>query len=102
VDRHLDDYREALGYFIARLQEYLPDKVVLNRVKALIGWVTKGLPGGAELRRRVYTSKSLPEALGLFEDYFQRSGVSAAVTRAGGDRVLGSVRYFCNCGVKRS
>ena len=76
-DPTLEDYRWALDDFIARLGEYLPEKVVVNRVKALIGWVTKGLTGGAELRRNIYASKSLEEVLGIFESYF----VSAAVDR---------------------
>ena len=70
-------YKRQLDDFIALLGEYLPERVVVNRVKALIGWVTKGLPGGAELRRTVYASKSLEEVLGIFESYF----LSAAVDR---------------------
>jgi nifR3 family TIM-barrel protein len=66
----IEDYREALNFFIARLGEYLPEKVVVNRVKALIGWITKGLAGGAELRRSIYASRSLTEVIDIFESYF--------------------------------
>jgi tRNA-dihydrouridine synthase len=66
----MDDYRQAIGFFTGSLQEYLPDKLVVNRVKALVGWISKGLPGGATLRRSIYASKSLPEVLDVFEAYF--------------------------------
>jgi tRNA-dihydrouridine synthase B len=74
-DPTLEDYRQALDDFIARLSEYLPEKVVVNRVKALIGWITKGLTGGAGLRRNIYASKSLEEVLGIFEDFFLSSPI---------------------------
>lgn len=82
-DPSLEDYRQALDDFIARLNEYLPEKVVVNRVKAWIGWVTKGLPGGSELRRNIYASKSLEEVLGIFEGYFLSTSVNspASVSR---------------------
>jgi nifR3 family TIM-barrel protein len=69
----LGDYRVAFEFFVSRLEEYLPEKAVVNRVKALIGWITKGLPGGAGLRQSIYTSKSLPEVLKIFEAYFENS-----------------------------
>jgi nifR3 family TIM-barrel protein len=85
VEPSMEEFREAIDFFVARLKEYLPDKAVLNRVKALIGWVTKGLRGGAELRRSIYVSKSLPEALGLFEDYFSRAGAAQPLAHAGNE-----------------
>lgn len=45
----LEDYRALFDSFIARLREYHPERRVLNRVKAFIGWVTKGLHGGTVL-----------------------------------------------------
>jgi nifR3 family TIM-barrel protein len=68
----IEDYRDALDFFIVGLSEYLPERVVVNRTKALAGWITKGLPGGAELRRTIYASKSLGELSDVFEDYFGR------------------------------
>ena len=79
-DPTLEDYRQVLDEFISRLGEYLPEKVVVNRVKALIGWVTKGLPGGAELRRNVYASKSLEEVLGIVERYSLSTSVDPPVS----------------------
>ncbi|MGH9336571.1 MAG: tRNA dihydrouridine synthase DusB, partial [Vicinamibacteria bacterium] len=66
----LEDYRWMFERFIALLREYRPERLVLNRVKAFIGWVTKGLASGAKLRQDVYAAKSLPEVLSIFEGYF--------------------------------
>jgi nifR3 family TIM-barrel protein len=71
----LADYRDATAFLTRSLQEYLPDKLVVNRVKALIGWISKGLPGGAALRKNIYASKSLPDVLTVFEAYFSASDV---------------------------
>ncbi|MGH9462722.1 MAG: tRNA dihydrouridine synthase DusB [Vicinamibacteria bacterium] len=64
------DYREAIAFFIESLAEYLPEKLVVNRVKALAGWISKGLPGGGALRGNVYASKSLRELRNVFETHF--------------------------------
>jgi tRNA-dihydrouridine synthase B len=66
----LADYRELFDGFLARLRELLPERLVLNRMKAFIGWVTKGLPGGAALRCNVYASKSISDLSGVFARYF--------------------------------
>ncbi len=34
MEPSIEDFRETLEFFVARLKDYLPDKVVLNRVKA--------------------------------------------------------------------
>jgi hypothetical protein len=57
--------------FVALLREHRPERLVLNRVKAFVGWVTKGLVSGAKLREGVYAAKSVPEVLAVFDDYFQ-------------------------------
>lgn len=66
----LDDYKAVFDGFIERLREYLPEHVVLNRMKAFIGWVTKGLHKGHALRRDVYAAKTLSEACAIFDAYF--------------------------------
>ena len=68
-----NDYREAIGFFTESLAEYLPEKLVVNRVKALVGWISKGLPRGGALRKNVYASKSLPEVREVFDAYFTAS-----------------------------
>ena len=70
ADPTLDDYRALFSDFVSRLRELVPERLVLNRMKAFIGWVTKGLPKGASLRCAVYASKSIPELLEVFERYF--------------------------------
>ncbi len=69
----MNDYRQAITFFTQSLKEYLPDRLVVNRVKALIGWISKGLPGGASLRQKIYASKTLPEVTDVFEGYFTDS-----------------------------
>ena len=71
----IEDYQQAFQRFISALGEYLPDRVVVNRVKGLIGWVSKGLPGGAALRKNIYASKSLDEVLAVFDAYFDEEMV---------------------------
>lgn len=67
----LEDYRHLFLHFIELLREYRPERLVLNRVKAFIGWVTKGLVGGARLRQDVYAAHGVDEVLGVFESYFE-------------------------------
>jgi tRNA-dihydrouridine synthase len=38
-----------------------------------LGWYTRGLPGSAELRQRLFTIESLAEAEAVFADYLERS-----------------------------
>jgi nifR3 family TIM-barrel protein len=70
----VEDYRRLFERFVVLLREHRPERLVLNRVKAFIGWVTKGLVSGARLREGVYAAKSVPEVLSVFEDYFTRVG----------------------------
>ena len=70
----LDDYRRVFDGFIDRLRDHLPERVVLNRMKAFIGWVTKGLHKGHALRSDIYAAKSLPEVCSIFDDYFETVG----------------------------
>jgi len=68
----VDDYRRMFERFVALLREHRPERLVLNRVKAFVGWVTKGLASGARLREGVYGAKSVDEALKVFEEYFDQ------------------------------
>jgi tRNA-dihydrouridine synthase B len=74
----LEDYRFLFDRFIELLREYRPEHLVLNRVKAFIGWVTKGLVGGANLRQDIYASKSVNEVLAVFEKYFANAKAPAS------------------------
>ena len=66
----LEDYRLLFERFVQLLREHRPERLVLNRVEAFIGWVTKGLASGARLREGVYAAKSVDEALAVFDVYF--------------------------------
>jgi len=39
-----------------------------------LGWYVKGLPGSAELRKRLHAVTSLDEVAAIFDDYLQRRG----------------------------
>lgn len=71
VEPGLEDYRRMFVRFIDRLREYLPERLVLNRMKAFIGWVTKGLHKGHALRRDLYAAKSLAQVCTIFDTYFE-------------------------------
>jgi tRNA-dihydrouridine synthase len=43
-----------------------------------LGWYVKGLPGSAELRKKLHAVTSLGEVEGIFEDYLARRDVYAA------------------------
>jgi len=74
------DYRDVLQRFVALLEEYFPERAVVYRVKALIGWYTKGLPGGAELRTNVYAAKTLEEVKAAFNGYFAAEAIASVAS----------------------
>lgn len=43
-----------------------------------LGWYTKGLPGAADLRQRLFAIESMAEAEKIFEDYLARPALIAA------------------------
>ena len=46
------------------------DRWVINKLRALCSWYTKGLEGGAQLRISVNSAQSLAELTALIEDFF--------------------------------
>jgi len=46
------------------------ERWVINKLRALCGWYTKGFEGGAHLRTAVNTAQSLPELRDLIEGFF--------------------------------
>jgi tRNA-dihydrouridine synthase B len=46
------------------------DRWVINKLRALCSWYTKGLEGGARLRTAVNGAASLPELRAIIEDFF--------------------------------
>jgi hypothetical protein len=43
---------------------------VINKLRALCAWYTKGVEGGGALRGRINTAASLGEVLELVDEYF--------------------------------
>jgi tRNA-dihydrouridine synthase len=46
------------------------DRWVINKLRALCSWYTKGLDGGSTLRVSVNQASSLPELRSMVEDFF--------------------------------
>ncbi|MCA9521898.1 MAG: tRNA dihydrouridine synthase DusB [Myxococcales bacterium] len=64
--------RAVLGQLFAqRSQGIEREHVVLGRVKKVVTYFTKGLPHGANLRRSLHRSQSLPELFEQVGDYFE-------------------------------
>jgi tRNA-dihydrouridine synthase B len=53
------------------------DRWVINKVRALCSWYTKGFTNGSHLRTRVNAAESLSELRDLIHDFFHVSAVSA-------------------------
>src|SRR3954463_5982313 len=67
-------------------EEYEPDRRgAAIEFRKHLGWYVKGLPGSAELRKRLHAVSSLGEVEGIFEEYLERRDESAA-TAAEPDR----------------
>ena len=68
-----EEYQALFTRFVERLREFLPERLVLNRLKAFIGWATKGLHRGTSLRRDVYACKSLPDLDAILDRHFSEA-----------------------------
>ncbi|MEZ4586170.1 MAG: tRNA dihydrouridine synthase DusB [Gemmatimonadales bacterium] len=53
------------------------DRKTVVEFRKHLGWYTKGLPGAASLRQRLFQVESMLEAGQLFRDYLERSFVAA-------------------------
>ena len=53
------------------------DRWVINKVRALCSWYTKGFTNGSHLRIRVNAAESLDELQGLIRDFFHVAAASA-------------------------
>ncbi len=58
------------------------ERWVINKVKALCGYYTKGFEGGALFRQAVNTCDSIDALRGLIETFFLEPGVPAAIAAA--------------------
>jgi tRNA-dihydrouridine synthase B len=62
-----------LGSGVARGRE----KWVINKIRALCSWYSKGLEGGSAFRVRVNRVATIDELLGVVREYFFRAGVES-------------------------
>ena len=69
------EQRFAIALDHARMaNDYEPDRRgAAIEFRKHLGWYVKGLPGSAELRKRLHAVMSLGEVEGIFEDYLQSS-----------------------------
>src|SRR5919107_1049768 len=72
--------RFAIALDHARMaQDYEPDRRgAAIEFRKHLGWYVKGLPGSAEIRRRLHAVDSLDEVEGIFADYLAGRGEFAA------------------------
>jgi len=74
-----DRYQMIRTYFQMLIEEELPDAV--GKMKQFASWFTHGVPGGAQLRKAIYESKSAPEVLARVESFFEaRLSTACAAT----------------------
>ena len=73
--------RFAIALDHARMaNDYEPDrKGAAIEFRKHLGWYVKGLPGSAELRRRLHAVDSLAQVEGIFADYLSGRGEFASV-----------------------
>jgi nifR3 family TIM-barrel protein len=81
-------FRIALEH--ARMaEEYEPDRRgAAIEFRKHLGWYVKGLPGSAELRKRLHAVSSLGEVEGIFEDYLRGEERFTGAESAVGEPVL--------------
>lgn len=67
--------RDALQGYLDRLEaEGIFDTRILIRVKQVVGYFSKGLPGASTLRRNVQTSRDFPQIRLLVDEFFGAHG----------------------------
>jgi len=74
------EVRFAIALEHARMaNDYEPDRRgAAIEFRKHLGWYVKGLPGSAELRKKLHAVTSLGEVEGIFEDYLERRDEYAA------------------------
>ena len=93
------EQRFAIALDHARMaNDYEPDrKGAAIEFRKHLGWYCKGLPGSAELRKKLHSVESLGEVEGIFADYLQFRDRYVSAGRARRDRAAGDRR-----GMKRT
>ena len=66
-----EEKKDVLLEFFEMVQEEMPEKAALGKMKQLAGHFTKGLRGGAQFRQTLYHSHSVDEILDNISIYFR-------------------------------
>ena len=53
------------------------ERWVINKVRALMSWYSKGLDGGSQLRVRINSAESLPHLRAIIDEFFFASGAAS-------------------------
>lgn len=67
---------EKVGFmlaFLRRVARESPPPAALGRMKRMAGYLTKGLPGGAQLRHRIHESRACEEVLAGIDEFLTHS-----------------------------
>jgi tRNA-dihydrouridine synthase B len=56
------------------------ERWVINKLRALCSWYSKGLDGGSQVRMRVNSAQSVDDLRRIVDEYFMATSVSAAVS----------------------
>ena len=80
LDERVDE-RDGFRHFAPGMQiDPTPargrERWVINKVRALCAWYSKGLEGGSQLRTRVNTAQSLGELRAIVDEFFFAAAVA--------------------------
>jgi nifR3 family TIM-barrel protein len=68
----LDDKAAFILTFLGRVRDELPAPVAIGKMKKMGGYLSKGIPGGAQLRERIHAARNPDEVMETLEDAFTR------------------------------
>jgi len=67
----LRDKAEFILRFLRRVAAEAPPPVALGKMKKMGGYLSRGIPGGAQLRAKLHASRTADELLASLEEFFQ-------------------------------
>ncbi|HYK91678.1 MAG TPA: tRNA-dihydrouridine synthase, partial [Acidobacteriota bacterium] len=79
----LQEKADFMLAFLRRVSVETPAPIALGKMKKMGGYLSKGIPGGAQLRDRLYSCRSCPEFLDVVEKYFGEAVRTRAEAHAG-------------------
>lgn len=66
----LSDKSEFMVSFLNRVGAELPPQLAIGKMKKMGGYLSKGIPGGAQLRERIHASSTCRQLLDTVEEFF--------------------------------